>query len=207
MEGRPFRFIAAWLSILAGFPISQALFPDLAQAACTVAGTPPTWTCSGTTNLGTTPLGNGPNGPDNATVTVVSGASVAAGNASAISLRDGAVITVQSGGSITSSGASGGSNGLWGAGKNTIEFRSHGTLTVGEGAAIRAIGTSTNAEAVNLIGEGNTVINHGTISAINTAAIWFEDQVIGDPNTIDNYGIVQRGNGSEQSVTANSIGS
>jgi len=207
LEGRPFRFIAAWLSILAGFPISQALFPDLAQAACTVAGTPPTWTCSGTTNLGTTPLGNGPNGPDNATVTVVSGASVAAGNASAISLRDGAVITVQSGGSITSSGASGGSNGLWGAGKNTIEFRSHGTLTVGEGAAIRAIGTSTNAEAVNLIGEGNTVINHGTISAINTAAIWFEDQVIGDPNTIDNYGIVQRGNGSEQSVTANSIGS
>ena len=162
-------------------------------------------TCSGTTNLGTTPIGNGPSGPDNATVTISPGATVSAGDASAISLRDGDNISVGNNATVTSAGRSG--NGLWGAGKNTIEFRSNGTLNVGTGATVSATGTSTNAEAVNLLGAGNTVINRGTISGINSAAIWFEDNVIGAANSIDNYGVIRTGNGSDQSIIANVIGS
>ncbi|WP_454740532.1 MULTISPECIES: autotransporter-associated beta strand repeat-containing protein [Cupriavidus] len=177
--------------------------PPPVFAACTTAGN--LTTCSVTTNLGTAPIGNGSAGPDNRTVTVTANGSLIAGDASAVSLRDGAIVTLEDNALITSAGRTG--TGLWGAGKNTIEFRSNGVLTVGNGASVTATGTSTNAEAVNLIGSGNTVINHGTISAINSAAIWFEDTVIGAANTIDNYGIVRTGNGSDQSIISNVIGS
>jgi len=200
------RTLVAMAPVLAGLLIGGILLPSEALAACTTSGT--VTTCTGTTNLGTTPIGTGNAAAnDNRTVNVASGATVTAGNANAISLRDNVIITVGDNATVTSSGATGGTNGLWSAGKNTIEFRSNGTLTVGVGATVSAIGTANNAEAVNLIGSGNTVINHGTISAINTAAIWFEDQVIGAANTIDNYGIVRRGSGSDQTVTDNSIGS
>ena len=179
------------------------ILPMPVWATCTTTAN--VTTCSGATNLGTTPIGNGPSGPDNAVVTVSPGATVSAGDASAISLRDGANVTVGNNATVTSAARSG--NGLWNAGKNTVEFRSNGTLTVGTGATVSATGTSTNAEAVNLLGAGNTVINHGTISGINSAAIWFEDTVIGAANTIDNYGVVRTGNGSDQSIIANVIGS
>ncbi|WP_455153133.1 autotransporter-associated beta strand repeat-containing protein [Cupriavidus basilensis] len=179
------------------------LVPLPARAACTTAGN--VTTCSGTTNLGGTPIGNGSAGPDDRTVVVTAGGAVIAGDASAVSLRDGATVTLGDNASMTSAARSG--NGLWGAGKNTVEFRSNGVLTVGVGASVSATGTSTNAEAVNLIGAGNTVINHGTISGVNSAAIWFEDTLIGAANTIDNYGVVRTGNGSDQSIIANVIGS
>lgn len=200
------RYLLLLITASAGLSTSEVLAPTVAQAACTppvAAGS--TTTCTDTTNLGATPIGLGSGGPDNVTITVTAGASVIAGNASAISLRDGATITLQDNSSVTNSASSGG--GLWGAGRDTIEFRSNGTLTVGVGASVRSTGSSSNAEAVNLMGGGNTVINHGTISAVSTAAIWFEDLVIGAPNTIDNYGIIRRGSGGEQTITENSIGS
>jgi autotransporter-associated beta strand protein len=200
-----FRSEAVWLPVLASLSVSIALLPSRGLAACTTAGN--VTTCSGTTNLGTTPIGNGSSGPDNRTVTVTTGASVSAGNANVISLRDGAVITLQDKASVTNNAAGGGNDGLWAAGQNTIEFRSNGILTVGEGASISSTGSSNRAEAVNLIGSGNTVINHGTISAISTAAIWFEDRVIGAANTIDNYGVIRTGNGSDGSIIDNVIGS
>ncbi|WMT91979.1 autotransporter-associated beta strand repeat-containing protein [Pelagibacterium sp. H642] len=148
-------------------------------------------------------LGRGEDGPDNATITVQPGAIVRGGNFNAISLRDGAAITIGDGAMVSNNATT--TNGLWGAGGDTIEFRSGGTLTIGEGAAVTSLGSSNRAEAVNLMGEGNTVINRGTISAINTAAIWFEDREIGAINTIDNYGVIRRGSGSE-TVIENVIG-
>src|SRR5262245_7926650 len=91
------------LPLLAGLSASTVLIPAQAWATCTpaVTGNPAT-TCSGTTDLGTTPLGNGQNGPDNKTIIVDPGATVSAGNSSAISLRDGAVITIGAGATVTS---------------------------------------------------------------------------------------------------------
>jgi fibronectin-binding autotransporter adhesin len=191
------------MSLFAGLSARELLFPTGAMAACTPPPAANTATTCGTTTL-TNTLGSGPSGPDNSTIIIQSGASVRAGNFSAISLRDAATITLQNNSTVTNNATSGG--GLYGAGRDTIEFRSFGTLTIGEGATLSSLGSANTAEAVNLMGQGNTVINRGTISAVNNAAIWFEDQVIGAANTIDNFGIIRRGSGT-QPVTENSIGS
>jgi fibronectin-binding autotransporter adhesin len=136
-------------------------------------------------------------------VTINGGAVLNGGNANAISLSNNATITVGAGGSVTNNASS--SGGLWNAGRNTIEFDSNGSLIVQAGGSVRATGTSTNAEAINLIGTNNTVVNYGLISGLNSAAIWFEDRALGS-NTIDNYGTIQRGSGGNGSVLANVIG-
>jgi fibronectin-binding autotransporter adhesin len=174
------RRAVALVSLLAGLSARELLFPTGAMAACTPAPAANTTTTCNTTTL-TNTLGSGPGGPDNSTIVIQSGASVTAGNFSAISLRDGATITLQNNSTVTNNASSGG--GLYGAGRDTIEFRSFGTLMIGEGATLSSLGSANTAEAVNLMGQGNTVINRGTISAVNTAAIWFEDQVIGAANT------------------------
>ncbi|MCL2656107.1 MAG: autotransporter-associated beta strand repeat-containing protein, partial [Betaproteobacteria bacterium] len=171
-----------------------ALFqPDFAWATCTPAVAANTTTvCSGTTTV-TAPLGSGPSGPDNVTITIQPSASVTAGNVSVISLRDYATISLGAGALVQNAATSGG--GLWASGNDTIEFRSYGSLTIAAGASVRSTGSATNAEAVNLMGGGNSVTNYGLIYG-NNAAIWFEDRVdVALANTIDNYGTIQSGSG------------
>lgn len=144
-----------------------------AWSNCTTTGLA-TNCSSSAPNPFTSTVGNGNNAAsDSRTVMVGSGATVApTGNANAISLRDSNTILIQSGGTVRN--AAGGGGGGYGAGSNTIEFRNNGTLTVEQGAQVLSQGTAGNAEAVNLMGTGNTIINSGTIAATNAAAIWFE---------------------------------
>jgi len=121
----------------------------------------------------TATIGSGNNaGMDNRTATIGNGAVVATGNASAISLRDNNTVTVQTDGTVRNAASSGAGN--YGAGRNTIEFRNGGMLIVEQGGQVLSQGTQGSAEAVNLMGTGNTIINSGTIAATNAAAIWFE---------------------------------
>ncbi|RYG08820.1 MAG: autotransporter outer membrane beta-barrel domain-containing protein, partial [Burkholderiales bacterium] len=121
----------------------------------------------------TATIGSGNNaGTDNRTATIGNGAVVATGNTTAISLRDNNTVTVQTGGTVRNAASSGAGN--YGAGRNTIEFRNNGTLIVEQGGQVLSQGTQGSAEAVNLMGTGNTIINSGTIAATNAAAIWFE---------------------------------
>ncbi|MCL1886919.1 MAG: autotransporter-associated beta strand repeat-containing protein, partial [Betaproteobacteria bacterium] len=184
--------------------ISAMLLPATASATCTTTGN--NTTCSGSTTLGGSSIGNGPSGPDNATVTVTTGATVTSGPGTVISLRDYAIINIEDNATVTGHAGVGGS-GLYVAGKNTIEFRSYGVLTIGQGATVNAAGTSTDSNAIDMIGQGNTINNYGTISSTNAVAIWFEDQVVGAANVINNYGTIQSGNGSSQSVIGNTVGS
>ncbi|MDR0871528.1 MAG: autotransporter-associated beta strand repeat-containing protein, partial [Planctomycetaceae bacterium] len=147
-------------------------------------------TVTGTGNTGTIGTGSPYN---NNTVIVDTDAELSGGKNSAISLGNDVNITVRSGAEVSNNTAS--SGGYWSAGNNVVEFNSNGILTVESGGVIRALGTSSNAEAVNVMGYGNKVENHGTISALNAAAIWFEDRTNGAANTIDNYGTIQAGNG------------
>ena len=121
----------------------------------------------------TATIGSGNNaGMDNRTATIGNGAVVATGNASAISLRDNNTVTVQTDGTVRNAASSGAGN--YGAGRNTIEFHNGGMLIVEQGGQVLSQGTQGSAEAVNLMGTGNTIINSGTIAATNAAAIWFE---------------------------------
>ena len=86
---------------------------------------------------------------------------------------------------------------MFGTGPNTIEFGSNGQLIIEQGGQVISNGTNTRAEAVNVHGFGNTIINRGLIQGQSSAAIWFEDQTIGAKNTVDNYGTIQKlGGGS-----------
>jgi outer membrane autotransporter protein len=157
---------------LCSSPLLVALDTGLAQANC-VHGPVNTACDSSAPNPFTAIIGSGNNASmDNRTVTIGNGAVVATGNANAISLRDNNTVTVQSGGTVRNAASGGG--GGYGAGNNTIEFRNNGTLTVEQGGQVLSQGAAVNAEAVNLMGTGNTIINSGTIAATNAAAIWFE---------------------------------
>ncbi|MCL2713405.1 MAG: autotransporter-associated beta strand repeat-containing protein [Alphaproteobacteria bacterium] len=181
-------------AVLAGGAVALSGIFAPAFAACTpTPAAATTTTCSGTTTV-TAPLGRGSNGPDNSTIIVQNNAIVSAASISVISLRDQAVITIGSGAVVRNNATTGG--GQWSAGQNTIEFRSDSILTVAAGASILAQGTATNAEAVQIIGAGNTIINYGLIDGGAAAAIWFEDKVIGAANMVDNFGTIQTGGGT-----------
>lgn len=133
---------------------------------------------------------------NNRSVDVQSGARINTNNTPAISIGDGGVINVRNGASVTNNSTPSGS-GPFGTGPNTIEFGSNGRLTIEQGGQVIANGTNTRAEAVNVHGFGNTIINRGLIQGQSSAAIWFEDQATGAKNTVDNYGTIQRlGGGS-----------
>lgn len=140
-------------------------------------------------------LGNGRSSAST-TVTVDAGTVLNGGNASAISLNNGNTITVN--GTVENS-ARQGAGGKLNAGANTIEVVSDSTITVNAGGEVQARGASNNAEAINVMGFGNTIINHGLIqSSGNSAALWFEDDEgrYGPPtvrNVVENYGTIARG--------------
>ena len=123
------------------------------------------------------------------TVTINAGSIINAGNSSAISLYDNAIINVY--GTVQNSSTN--AAGSFGTGGNTIEFKNNGVLTVGVNGLVRATGTQTSGEAVNVQGTGNTITNYGVIESTrnNVAAIWSQNA---GTLSIDNYGIIASGN-------------
>ena len=142
------------------------------HAACSITG-PATSCDTAAPNPWNTPIGSGPATPSGAVVTLTANAQLIVGNATAISLGDSATITVQRGAVVQN--ASTNSNGLYGTGGNTIEFRNNGNLTVEQGGQVVSAGSQGQAEAVNPQGSGNTIVNNGLIRGINAAAIWFQN--------------------------------
>ena len=147
--------------------------------------------CNSTSpNPWTTPIGTGyVAGNDNQTVTVQNGATITTGDASAISLANNANITVQSGGTVSNNAVN--SHGNYGTGANTIEFQDNGTLTVQAGGQVLSNGTQDIAEAVNIQGQGNVIVNNGLIQAINAGAIWFQNKVGGNTVINNETGVIQ----------------
>jgi fibronectin-binding autotransporter adhesin len=190
-----------FLSGIAGLSSGVLLVPTEALANCTTTGG--VTTCDTTSpNPYTTRVGTGQS-DSNRTITVNSGATVNTTNNNAISLGDNANITVNGTVSNTANTPNGG--GTAGTGNNTVEFRSNSTLTINSGGSIIASGTSTNSEAINPTGFGNTILNYGLIQATNSAAIWFEDSFTGAKNVVDNYGTIQRvGGGAVMGSSGNS---
>lgn len=136
---------------------------------------------------------------DNQTVTVDAGAGISSGNDTAISLRDNAIITVNGTVQNASTNASGGYN----TGGNTIEFRNNGRLTIASGAQVLSNGSQSSAEAINVQGTGNTIINNGLVNAVKGAAIW--SQTAGTLTVVNN-GIISTGSLANPNRTATVIG-
>jgi len=159
-----------------------------AAANCVAAGAAITCAAAGGTQTAT--VGSGPATADNTSVDVQSGALVSTGNSSAISLGNNAAITVRGGATVQNNSTNGNSLYPGGIGANTIEFNSNSTLTIEQGANVFADGSAGNSEAVNPVGSGNTIINHGTVRSTH-AAIWF--QANSGNNTIVNTGTMEAG--------------
>lgn len=186
-------------SLFVGLIAFGMLYAEPGHATCVTNGN--ATTCdTGAPNPYTSLIGNGRNTPSGASVVLSPNAQVSVGNSSAISLGDNVTIDVGSGASIQNNASSGA--GLWSAGNNTVEFGSNGTITIAKGAEVKAIGTQGNAEAINVMGSGNRIVNNGLISAEKAAAIWFEDRTVGASNVVDNYGTIR----SNASANANVIG-
>jgi outer membrane autotransporter protein len=170
---------------------------DSARADCVTSGS---ITTCGTTSPNPFPGTVGAGfGDDNRTVTVGPGAGISAGDAPAISLGDGAAITVNG----TVENAAVASGGGYGTGGNTIEFNNNGTLTIGPGGSVLSNGTQGSAEAVNVQGTNNTIINNGRINAVNAAAIWSQSAGF---LTIVNNGVISTGPLDNPNLTATVIG-
>ncbi len=168
-----------------------------ARADCVTTGL--STTCDSTApNPFGTPIGTGP-GDDGRSVTVLPGAGITTGNASAISLGNGASIVVD--GTVQNSATF--SSGNYGTGANTIEMDSNGTVTIGAGGMVLSNGTQVSAEAINVQGTNNTIINNGRINAVNAAAIWSENP---GTLTIVNNGIISTGPLANPDLTAVVIG-
>lgn len=185
------------LTIIVGFVLALILIalPVTARADCTTVGT--TVTCDSSAPF-TSTIGTGPGTPSATTVILDPNAQVVVGDANAISLGDNATINVGSGALVQNSGVS--SGGLSGAGPNTIEFNNNGTLTIAPGGKVYAAGTSSRAEAINLLGRSNVIDNFGTIQADRASPIFSEN--FGSTTVINEVGgLIQA-----SSPTANVIG-
>lgn len=77
-------------------------------------------------------------------------------------------------------------------------MRSKSNITIQANAVVQQTGNTTNGEAINVHGYGNTITNNGTIYSKNGAAIWFQDTYGGFAGYGNNtYGIIKTdvGNG------------
>ncbi|SIT49909.1 Outer membrane autotransporter barrel domain protein (fragment) [Paraburkholderia piptadeniae] len=191
------------LATFIGFALVNGLYGPAASAACATSSNVTTCNTNAPSPW-TSTVGQGPATPAGATVTLAPSAQIVTGNANAISLGDNTTINIGAGALVQNKATSGA--GLSSAGNNTVEFGSNGNMTVGAGASVKSTGSARNAEAINVIGTGNTITNFGLISGVNSAAIWFEDRTIGTPNTVDNYGTIQTGSGAAGSTLGNVIG-
>ncbi|WGL95853.1 autotransporter outer membrane beta-barrel domain-containing protein [Arsenophonus nasoniae] len=104
--------------------------------------------------------------------------------------------------------ASSAPGGKLGIGPNTIEFVSNSTITIEKEGQVLSKGSSKTAEAVNVLGFGNKIINHGILQSTgNSTVIWFEDNEAqhGPPtikNKVENYGVIARGTESTSNQVA-----
>ncbi|WP_281649376.1 autotransporter-associated beta strand repeat-containing protein [Novacetimonas hansenii] len=179
-------------------------------------------TCSGkvgdtttVTTSGTALIGKGNNTPSYNSVTIGSAATgatdtVVSNDRTVISLASGTTAapnTITINGTVDSGGLNQGPDGIGG---NAIEFGSSTNLTINKGGSVIVEATgSTNSEAINPTGYGNTITNYGLIDTKNNAAdIWLQgsDAVVGtnNVNTIDNYGTITAGPDGTGSVIGNS---
>ncbi|MBV8042604.1 autotransporter outer membrane beta-barrel domain-containing protein [Pluralibacter sp.] len=185
-------------ALLSGLPVVSTSAAQCTPASGNVS-------CTGTGMVAGN-IGNGRN-TSNTTITVEAGVVLDGGNAPAISLNDSNTITVN--GTVQNSAPSS-SSGLLNAGANTIEVISNSNITIEQGGKVLANGTSGNAEAINVMGFGNTITNRGTIqSSGSSAALWFEDDEgrYGPPtakNRVENFGVIARG--TAQTSTASVFG-
>jgi outer membrane autotransporter protein len=180
------RAAASVASAAVAVALAAASMP--AAANCVAAGA--AITCGTTGGTQGTTVGTGPTTAANTSVDVQSGALVSTGNSTAISLGNNAAITIRGGATVQNSSTNGASPYPGGIGANTIEFNSNSTLLIEQGASVFADGTAGNSEAVNPVGSGNTIINHGTVRSTH-AAIWF--QANSGNNTIVNTGTMEAG--------------
>lgn len=145
-----------------------------ASAACTLNGIGTAYTCTTAGGAQTSTVGSGYGAIPGTTVDVQQNAVISTGEQTAISILSNGSITVQSGATVENN-ALGLTNGLFGTGANTVEFLHNNTMTIAQGAQVLSKGIAGDAEAINPIGTGNTIINNGTIdSQAGGAAIWFE---------------------------------
>ncbi|MDQ0072026.1 outer membrane autotransporter protein [Variovorax boronicumulans] len=128
----------------------------------------------------------------------MSGATVSTGNQAGISAGNGASIVVQSGAVVQNNATNKGTSPYGFIGANTIEVNDNSTITIEAGAAVTASGAGTNTEAINPVGSGNTITNHGTVSSAHTA-IWFQSN--SGNNTVVNTGTIIAGAGTNSTQT------
>jgi len=169
-----------------------------ASAACTLTGAD--YVCTSAGGPQTLIIGSGNGSAPGTTVDVQPNAVLSTGGMPAISLGSYSSITVGSGATVENN-ASGGNNGWFGTGANTVEFMSNNTMTIAQGARVLSRGTAYDAEAINPHGSGNIIINNGTIdSQAGGSAIWFEPW--SGSNTVVNgeTGVIRYMNGTTGDV-------
>ncbi|MGL5965692.1 MAG: autotransporter outer membrane beta-barrel domain-containing protein [Kluyvera sp.] len=181
MEKKTFVLLAS--AVLLTSAIRQS------YAACPATGNQ--YVCDNQTNA---MLGVGAK-TNNVDITINQNATLNGGNTPAISVGDNNVINVS--GTVTNSpgGNRGGFSGYPGTGPNTIEAQNNTVINIDKSGKVIVNGNNNMAEAINVMGYGNTIVNNGVISASATAAIWFQDTQSGTRNNVVNYGVIQRPGG------------
>lgn len=149
---------------------------------------------------------------DGWTVTIGNGSTptkVTQDGKTVISVNDNAKITVKTDAAVEGNSNSN-SEGHFNSGPNVIEFNSKSTLTIEAGGTVQQLGSTTNGEAINAHGFGNTIINNGTIHSNNGAALWFQDTSISvsvaDRNKVVNHGTISTSKGDGYNVFGSSRG-
>ncbi|WP_206059817.1 beta strand repeat-containing protein, partial [Novacetimonas cocois] len=187
------RPVSTFILVL-GFPVaaSAQCVTSGSAISCTVpSGTQPPVTVSQTT------VGSVTNG---LSVTVGSGAVISTLSNSTANLTNDAVVvgensTIEVAGTVETE-----SDNIKGKGgtivgqdsTDTIEGERGTTITVDSGGQVLSTGTQPTAEAINLTGTGNTIINNGAITAQNADAIYFDDER-GDKVSTDSTTIINNG--------------
>jgi len=162
---------------------SDLLAPGLAWAACSTSAPPngSTVVCTAE-GAQTTRVGAG-RGNNDVTVQVLPGALINVLSDGAISLGDRARIFIDYHGIVTNTDS------VLGPGGNTIELDQNGLIHVDAGGEVLKRGRAAVGNAVYFNGQGNRLVNFGTIESNNTETIWFANQSLnGAKNIIDNYG-------------------
>jgi len=159
-------------------------------------------------------IGTGPvSANDDWTVTIGNGTTptkVTQNGGTVISLNNDGNITVKANATVEGNSNSGG-GGHFNSGPNVIEFNSNSTLTIEAGGTVQQLGSTTNGEAINAHGFGNTIINNGTIHSNNGAALWFQDTSTSSSpagrNKVINNGTISTSKGDGYNVFGSSRGS
>ncbi|MDQ0043659.1 outer membrane autotransporter protein [Variovorax boronicumulans] len=143
-------------------------------------------------------MGAGLATPAGTAISIASGATVSTGNQAGISAGNAASIVVHSGAVVQNNATNKGTSPYGFIGANTIEVNDNSTITIEAGAAVTASGAGTSTEAINPVGSGNTITNHGTVSSAHTA-IWFQSN--SGANTVVNTGTIIAGAGTNSTQT------